>query len=107
MQKLIVASANKGKLREIKELLSDRYDIISMSDAGISVDIEETGETFEENALIKAKAVYALCGCPVISDDSGLVVYATRAKSTTTRKTILNCLKIFREYPTGAQNSYP
>lgn len=76
MQKLIVASANKGKLREIKELLSDRYDIISMSDAGISVDIEETGETFEENALIKAKAVYALCGCPVISDDSGLVVYA-------------------------------
>ena len=76
MQKLIVASANKGKLREIKELLSDRYDIISMSDAGISVDIEETGETFEENALIKAKAVFALCGCPVISDDSGLVVYA-------------------------------
>ena len=58
MQRLIVASANKGKLREIKELLSDKYDIISMSDAGINVDIDETGSTFEENALIKAKAVY-------------------------------------------------
>lgn len=76
MQRLIVASANKGKLREIKELLSDKYDIISMSDAGINVDINETGSTFEENALIKAKAVYELCGCPVISDDSGLMVYA-------------------------------
>ncbi|MFR1566393.1 MAG: XTP/dITP diphosphatase [Christensenellales bacterium] len=76
MNRLIVASANKGKIREIKELLGDRYEIISMADAGINIDIEETGATFEENAAIKAKAIFALCGCPVISDDSGLIVDA-------------------------------
>ncbi len=76
MDKLIVASANKGKIREIKELLGDRYEIVSMSDAGINIDVEETGSTFEENAVIKAKAIFALCGCPVISDDSGLVADA-------------------------------
>ena len=76
MNRLIVASANKGKIREIKELLGDRYEIISMADAGINIDIEETGATFEENAAIKAKAIFALCGCPGISDDSDLIVDA-------------------------------
>lgn len=81
MNRLIVASANKGKIREIKELLGDRYEIISMADAGINIDIEETGATFEENAAIKAKAIFALCGCPVISDDSGLIVDAPKRRA--------------------------
>ncbi len=74
MQKLIVASSNKGKIREIKALLGDRYEILSMSDAGIDIEVEETGSTFEENAIIKAKAIYKACGEPVVSDDSGLIV---------------------------------
>lgn len=74
MQKLVVASGNKGKLREIKALLGDKYDIVSMSELGINVDIEETGSSFLENAEIKARAIYSLCSLPVISDDSGLIV---------------------------------
>ena len=76
MQRLIVASSNKGKIKEIRMLADDRFDVVSMKDAGIDVDVEENGSTFEENALIKAKAIYELCNAPVISDDSGLMVDA-------------------------------
>lgn len=76
MEKLVLASNNKGKLNEIRQLLSDRYEVLSLSDVGIAVDVEETGLTFEENAVIKAKAIYNLAHLPVISDDSGLVVDA-------------------------------
>ncbi len=76
MQRLIVASSNKGKIKEIRELIGDKFDVVSMKDAGITVDVEENGITFEENALIKAKAIFALCHEPVISDDSGLIVDA-------------------------------
>lgn len=76
MEKIIVASANKNKIREIGELLAGRYEAISMADAGLCFDIEETGTTFYENALIKAKAVFAAAGLPAISDDSGLCVNA-------------------------------
>lgn len=74
MQKLVVASSNKGKIKEIKALLGKRYEIMSMSDLGINVEVEETGTTFEENAIIKAKAIYEVCGKAVVSDDSGLIV---------------------------------
>ena len=76
MKTLILASNNKGKLEEIRAILKDRFKVLSLSDCKISADIEETGATFEENALIKAKAVYRMTGLPVISDDSGLEVYA-------------------------------
>lgn len=76
MKTLILASNNKGKLEEIRAILKDRFEVLSLSDCKISADIEETGATFEENALIKAKAVYRMTGLPVISDDSGLAVYA-------------------------------
>lgn len=76
MQRLIVASSNKGKIKEIRELIGDKFDVISMKDAGIDTDVEENGTTFEENALIKAKAIYNICHEPVISDDSGLIVDA-------------------------------
>ncbi len=74
MQKLIVASGNKGKLKEIKAILGDLYEVVSMKEAGFVGDVEETGVTFYENALIKAKAVSEFFGEDVLADDSGLSV---------------------------------
>lgn len=75
--KVLAATNNNGKLREMQAIFSDLgIEIISMHDAGIDVEVEETGSTFEENSLIKAKAVSILCDYPVIADDSGLCVDA-------------------------------
>lgn len=76
--KLIIASNNEGKIREYKSLLEAvGYDeVLSLKDAHLECDPEETGETFEENAAIKARALYKLCGCAVLADDSGLIVDA-------------------------------
>ena len=75
MKKIVIASNNKGKIREFRQILSS-YEVLSLADCNINVDVEETGKTFEENALIKAKAIYEIIKVPVISDDSGLVVDA-------------------------------
>ena len=74
MQKLIVASSNKGKLSEIAEILKGKYEVLPMSEIGFTADIEETGSTFEENSYIKAKAVYDFCRLAALADDSGLMV---------------------------------
>ena len=74
--KLVMASANPGKLRELNMLLGGMYDVISMSGLGLDLDIEENGETFEENALLKARALNDASGLAAIADDSGLEVYA-------------------------------
>ncbi len=75
--RIIFATGNAGKIREIKEILSDLgMEVVSMKEAGISVDVEENGTTYEENALIKARAV-ALCvgeSDIVMADDSGLEI---------------------------------
>ena len=71
MKSIILASNNKDKVKEVKEILKG-YDIISMKEAGIDVDIEENGTTFEENALIKARAIMKLTGQITMADDSGL-----------------------------------
>ena len=76
MKKLIVASSNRGKLKEIAEILGDRYEIVSMAEAGFHEDVEETGTTFYENALLKASAVSEALGCDALADDSGLCVDA-------------------------------
>ena len=76
MEKLIVASNNKNKLREFGAILGSRYEIVSMRDAGVDTDIEENGTTFEANALIKAEYVAKVTGCAAIADDSGLEVDA-------------------------------
>ena len=74
-QRIIFATGNKNKMREIHEILGDLgWEILSMKEAGIDVDIVEDGTTFEENALIKAKAVAAHCNDIVLADDSGLAV---------------------------------
>ena len=76
MKKLVVASNNKGKLKEIKEILKDKYEVVSMGEMGYHDDIEENGETFYENALIKAKTISEFFGCDALADDSGLCVNA-------------------------------
>lgn len=75
MQTIVVASGNKAKLREIAKIFQG-YGIVSMQDAGFAGDIEETGATFEENALIKARAVSRALHCTALADDSGLCVDA-------------------------------
>lgn len=73
--KIILASNNKNKLREIREILEPLgFEVLSQSEAGADIEAEENGSTFAENAYIKAKAAYDLTGLPVISDDSGLEV---------------------------------
>ncbi len=74
-KRLIIASNNAGKIREFKELLSPYgFEVISMRDAGFNGDIVEDGETFEENAHIKARTVFEATGEPTIADDSGLEI---------------------------------
>ena len=70
MTTIILASNNKDKVKEVKEILKG-YNVISLKDAGIDLDVEENGTTFEENALIKARAVCKLTGQLTMADDSG------------------------------------
>lgn len=72
---LVLASGNKGKIAEIGEMLPE-FSVIGYKDAGLDFEIEETGATFYENALIKAKAVSEALGLPALADDSGLCVNA-------------------------------
>jgi XTP/dITP diphosphohydrolase len=75
--RLLVATHNSSKLAEISKFLGEApYELVSLSDLGISYDVEETGTTFEENALLKAKAYCALSGLPTLADDSGLEIDA-------------------------------
>ena len=75
MEKLIFATGNEGKMKEVRMILADLgYEIQSMKEAGINVDIVEDGQTFEENALIKARAISKETGCLVLADDSGLEI---------------------------------
>lgn len=75
--KLILASGNRGKLREFREILEPLgMEIVSQKEAGFDLDVEETGDTFEENAYLKASAACAALGLPAVADDSGLCVDA-------------------------------
>lgn len=73
--KIIFATGNKNKMREIRDILSDLgMEILSMKEAGIDKEINEDGKTFEENALIKARAVAEYTDAVVLADDSGLEI---------------------------------
>jgi len=75
MKNIIIATKNKGKVEEIKSLLAGcSFRVLSLKDVGIDIDIEETGSTFEENSLIKARAIQRLSGEIVIADDSVLEI---------------------------------
>ena len=76
MKTLVVASNNKGKIKEIKAILGGVYNVVTMAELGFTADIEENGSSFYENALIKAKAVSLALGVDALADDSGLCVTA-------------------------------
>lgn len=77
MQKLLLATSNKAKIKEYKKLLSNcGFEIITPAQAGVTLEVEETGFTFEENASIKAKAFAKTSGMISLADDSGLEVDA-------------------------------
>lgn len=73
-KKLIFATNNQGKVNEIRQILGNGYDVYSLRDLGIHTDIEEDGSTFEENAVIKAKAICEETHEMVLADDSGFEV---------------------------------
>lgn len=74
-QKIIFATGNEGKIREIRSVLAETgMEVLSMKEAGIQVDVIEDGNTFEENARIKAGAIAAVCKEIVLADDSGLEI---------------------------------
>ena len=76
MKTLVVASGNKGKIQEIKDISKGIYEVVPMAELGFNEDVEENGTTFYENALIKAKTVSLALNEDCIADDSGLVVEA-------------------------------
>ena len=75
--RVVLASKNPHKLVEIRQI-TDKFgfDLVLQSELGVDIDVEETGKTFEENSLIKAKAVMEATGLPAIADDSGIAVDA-------------------------------
>lgn len=77
MDKIIFATGNEGKMKEVRMILEDLgLPVLSLKDAGITADVEENGTTFEENAQIKAKSIMEMTGALVLADDSGLEVDA-------------------------------
>ena len=76
--KLLIATHNPGKVREYRALLGNvPFDLVSLSDAAITEEVEETGATFEDNARLKARGYAALSGLLTLADDSGLEVDAS------------------------------
>ena len=77
MKKIVIATQNKGKAKDFETMLSPLgYEVLTLLDVAQDMDVEETGVTFEENAILKAETVSKELGIPVISDDSGLEIDA-------------------------------
>ena len=87
MKKIVFATGNQGKLREVKKILADlNVDIVSMKEEGIQIDVDENGTTFAENAQIKATAIGAHTDAIVLADDSGLVIDALNGEVLTPKE---------------------
>lgn len=77
LERILFATGNEGKLREIRMIMEDLgIQVLSLKEAGVTAEVEENGTTFEENAVIKAKAIMEITGEVVLADDSGLEVDA-------------------------------
>ena len=77
IEKILFATSNEGKLKEIRMILEDtNVQVLSLKEAGVQAEVDENGTTFEENAVIKAKKIMELTGEAVLADDSGLEVDA-------------------------------
>ena len=80
-QKLLVATGNPGKMREVSHILEGLpFRVLSLQDLGVSMTVEETGVTFAENAILKAKVYCTSAGMLTMADDSGLVVDALNGR---------------------------
>ena len=75
MKKIVVATNNQGKLKEIKEILKE-YELVTLKEIGCNIKVEEDQETFEGNAKKKAEEIAKVTNLPVLADDSGLVIEA-------------------------------
>ena len=110
--KLVLASKNPHKLEELQAILDGLgVEVLLESDAGVDVEVEETGATFEENARIKAEAVMKASGLPAVADDSGLCVDALNGApgvfSARYGGEGLNDVGRYRLLMTGGRNSSP
>lgn len=76
MRKIVFATGNSGKLREASEILGEGFQLVPLTEIGITEDIPETGDTLRENSLQKAQYVFDHCGCDSFADDTGLEVDA-------------------------------
>ena len=90
MKKLLLATRNKGKIEEFHRILEEiapgEIELVGLDQFPDLVDVEETGATFEENALLKARQMSAATGLPAIADDSGLCVDALGGRSSANRR---------------------
>lgn len=75
MKKIVIATNNKGKIKEIKQILND-YELLTLNDINCDIEVEEDKETFEGNSLKKAKEISEITNMPCIADDSGLCIDA-------------------------------
>ena len=119
--KICAATGNAGKLRELRRILEAQgHEVVSQKELGITIEPDETGTTFEENALIKAETICKASGLPTIADDSGLCVDAlegapactapaTAAATATMRPTTTSCWRIcgMSRRNSAAQNLWP
>ena len=114
--KICAATGNAGKLRELRRILEAQgHEVVSQKELGITIEPDETGTTFEENALIKAETICKASGLPTIADDSGLCVDAlegapaTAAATATMRPTTTSCWRICRmsRRNSAVQNLWP
>lgn len=99
MKRLIIATKNAGKVKEIRELL-DGYDfeVLSLKDMGLDIEVKETGSCFEENSLIKARAIHMMTGGMVIADDSGLEIDFLNGAPGVYSSRFLGCASEKRQY---------
>lgn len=75
MEKIIFATGNRGKLKEVRDIFKDtEYEIVAPFELGDDIEVDETDDTFEGNAFLKAEAIYKVFKLPVVADDSGLEV---------------------------------
>ena len=72
--KILVATTNEGKIREFEQIFAEKFEILTLNDLSIEIDVEETGVTFHQNALIKATQYFELSKIPTVSEDSGLEI---------------------------------
>lgn len=81
MNKILIATGNQGKFKELMEVLEDLpFEFLSLKDVGINSDVEETGKTYEANAILKAEYFGKMANLPAIADDSGIVVDALKGE---------------------------